>query len=109
MRWPWQSAPAQPDRHPNGGIEAQLQRVRDLQRGVRRTEARIEDIRRQQDKLDTRRRVRASGWGSDERDSLTAQAAELRAERADLEASMARLHGDVAALLAELGPDAVYL
>jgi predicted nucleic acid-binding Zn-ribbon protein len=108
MRLPWRTAPRQ-DRHPDGGVEAQLQRVRDLQRGVRRAEARIEDIRRQQDRLDSRRQRRAESMDFEERASLVAQAAELRAERAELEASVARTHADVAALLAELGPDSVYL
>lgn len=101
--------PAEREPHPNGGIEAQLQRVRDLQRAVGRSEARIEDIRRQQDSLDTKRRVRASSMDCDERDIMTAHAKELREERAELEASLRRTHADVAALLAELGPDAVYL
>jgi hypothetical protein len=95
--------------HPNGGMEARLQRVRDLQRAVGRSEARIEDIRGQQNQLDTKRRVRAASANGRELEGLKEQAAELRTERAELEASVVRTHADVAALLAELGPDAVYL
>jgi predicted nucleic acid-binding Zn-ribbon protein len=101
--------PPKQDRHPDGGVEAQLQRVRDLQCGVARTEARIEDIRKQQNRLDTRRQRRAESAYPIEFDEMKEHAAELRAERTALEASMTQTQADVAALLTALGPDAVYL
>jgi len=62
MTWFRRTPPPPPRKpHPDGRLEAELQRVMALQRQVRRIEARLEDIRVQRRRLDDLARCRNNG------------------------------------------------
>jgi predicted RNase H-like nuclease (RuvC/YqgF family) len=86
--------------HPDGRVEAQLQRVLSLYAAIERTEDRIGDIRYEQRALDAKIRL---GFQREE------QAAMLRRERTQLEAFITDKHESVARLMADLGEDATFL
>jgi hypothetical protein len=94
--------------HPDGGVEAELQRVIGLQRAVARTEARIEDIRRAQVKLDHDIRSSARDYMVNS-SILERQAKVLREEREALEAQVRGTQEEVSRRLAALGTDASLL
>lgn len=98
--------PPQRKPHPDGRVEAQLQRVLSLYAAVSRTEHRIEDIRREQSSIDTRVRENAaypSGMAA------ARQAVVLRQERRELEEFIRARHEEITKLLADLGEDAAFL
>ena len=109
MNW-FRRKPAVPPRqpHPDGRIEAELQRVIALQRSVQRTEARIEDIRGAQARVDTDVRMSAGDTYMSTSD-LVKQATVLREERRELEERVAAVHDEISRRLTELGDGAVYL
>jgi hypothetical protein len=108
VSWFCRRAPAPPRKpHPDGRVEAQLQRVLSLYAAVTRTEDRIGDIRLEQALLDSKIRTSA-GYYSNVRDAV-AQAAVLRTERNRLEAVISARHEEAAKLLGELGKDAAFL
>jgi predicted nucleic acid-binding Zn-ribbon protein len=100
--------PALPARvpHPDGRVEAELQRVMALQRQVARTEARVGDINRELNLLAQKIRV---NYGSSGMHDLTSLSATLREERDALEAELAPLHDEISKRLADLGEDALLL
>jgi hypothetical protein len=100
--------PPEPRRpHPDGRVEAQLQRVLSLYSAVDRTAARIGSITSEQEKLDDK--IRASAGYGVTTGHLHAQARELRAERTRLEAFISARHEEITELLTELGEDAAFL
>jgi hypothetical protein len=105
---PRKPAPREREPHPDARVEAELQRVLALQRAVRRTEARLEDIGREQQKVSDERRADVSRSRPNDR-PLAALACELREERLRLEAGLAPLHDEVSKRLADLGDYALYL
>jgi hypothetical protein len=93
--------------HPDSRVEAQLQQVLSRYTAVRRTEARLADIRSEQLRIDVKTR-RKTGYNTESR-HLAEQAARLRAERLELEALISGAHREIAEVLTSLGDDALYL
>jgi hypothetical protein len=104
----WFRKPPPPARvpHPDGQVEAELQRVMALQRAGRRRESRVEDINRELRLL--AQKIRSS-YGSSGIHDLTSLSATLREERDALEAELAPLHDEISKRLADLGEDALLL
>jgi predicted nucleic acid-binding Zn-ribbon protein len=95
--------------HPDGQVEAELQRVMALQRQVARIETRLADIRDQRLVLEASAHARDNNGSWSEAQRLLAQSAALREERDALEAELAPLHDEISKRLADLGEDALLL
>jgi hypothetical protein len=106
-----QPTPLLPERtpHPDGRMEAELQRVLALLRAVDRTEARLNDIRVQRQGLDAKASRHASRGDAHALSLVRGQADRLREERDALEAELPPLYDEIARRLADLGDDAAYL
>jgi hypothetical protein len=89
--------------HPDARVEAQLQHVLSLYRAASRTEDRLADITREQQKLEYA--YRSSGGDR----VYSAQSAQLRSERENLESFISRQHEEITKYLVSLGEDALYL
>jgi predicted nucleic acid-binding Zn-ribbon protein len=102
------SPPALPVRvpHPDGRVEAELQRVMAMQRTALRAESRVGDINQELRLL--AQKIRAN-YGSRGMHDLTGLSSALREERDALEAGLAPLHDEISKRLADLGEDALLL
>jgi hypothetical protein len=93
--------------HPDPAAEAVLQHVLGQYAAIKRTEARLEDIRAEQQGID--RKIRAKTGYYSETEHLVKQRERLRAERTDLEGFITRTHKDITGMLESLGDDAKLL
>jgi hypothetical protein len=93
--------------HPDPAAEAVLQHVLGQYAAIRRAEARISDIRAEQQKIDEMIRSEA-GWHHI-REPMVAQGKRLRAERFELETFIAGTHRSITGMLESLGDDAKLL
>jgi DNA topoisomerase VI subunit B len=102
--------PPPPERipHPDGRIEAELQRVLALQRSAQRVESRLEAIHARVEDLEATAARKMSGSPSAAHDLLSMRPM-LQAEARALEESLPALHDEIAKRLAGLGDDAVML
>jgi aminoglycoside phosphotransferase (APT) family kinase protein len=94
--------------HPDGRVEAELQRVLSMRRAAGRIETRLGDILRTLREVDADR-FRHSGGNEVRAQSLARFAEELRGERVKLEAELPALQEELSERLAALGGDAILL